>query len=289
MEDSILKLIKEITPLYNTYIENRRTISGMNALKIMWDIGDILDKYIEKFDIKPHKLYRLVYGKSEGSSNIIQRSYITREFLGRCYRIKNLFELKDQIELTFPNLRSFTLFRESMPFFDNPKYILDPLRKNDLVELLNSEEDPKIILSKIRVLQRRMIGKSNPRTQRLHELEGEKEIFIKSYNDIHKLIKINDFKRIQDSLQGMKKEYLENISAILGALVSEEIIAPSIIVNGSEPEPFGSLVKVLVKLHKDKGMKKRNRFRRLVPAERISRLSSMVFALTSEQLYRNYK
>jgi len=37
------------------------------------------------------------------------------------------------------------------------------------------------------------------------------------------------------------------------------------------------------------GMTKRNRFRRLVPAERISKLSSMVFALTSEQIYRDYR
>ena len=176
-----------------------------------------------------------------------------------------------------------------MPFFDNPKYTLDPLKKNNLVKLLNSEENLEIILSKIRTLQKKVIGKSNPRTQRLHELEGEKKVFIKSYNDIYKLIQTHDFKKIQNSLQGIKKEYLENISATLGALVSEEIITPSIIVNGSEPEPFGSLVKVLIKLHKDKEMIKRNRFRRLVPAERISKLASMVFALTSEQIYTNYK
>jgi len=289
MEDSILKLIKEITPLYNTYIESKRSISGMNALNIMWDIGEILDKYINKYGTKPHKLYRLVYGKSEGSSNIIQRSYITREFLGRCFRIKHIFESKDQIEFTFPNLRSFTLFRESMPFFDNPKYIMNPIRKNEIIKLLNSEEDPKIILNKIRILQKTFIGKTNPRTQRLHELDLEKDIFVKSYNEIYELIKIKDFKRIQYNLQGIKQESLENISAILGALVSEEVIVPSIIVNGSEPEPFGSLAKVLIKLFANKIMTERNRFRRLVQPDRISKLSSMVYALTSEQILKNYK
>ena len=70
-----------------------------------------------------------------------------------------------------------------MPFFDNPKYVMASEDKEVLIRLLNSDEEIKTILGKIRVLQRRRIGKSNPRTQRLHELEEEKEVFVKSYNE----------------------------------------------------------------------------------------------------------
>ena len=289
MNDSISQLIKNIVPLYNFYIGNRRTITGSNALKVMWDIGDILNRYIENHDIKPHRLYRIIYGKSEGNSNIIQRSYITREFLGRCYRIRKIFISKDNIESTFPKLQSFTLFRESMPFFDNPKYALNSQEKNKLIELLNSEENPQKILGNIRILQRRIIGISNPRTQRLYELEEEKNIFRKAYNEIYNLIDLRDFNKTEIYLQNIQKESLKNISAILGALVSEEIIIPNFIVDGNEPEPFGSLVKLLIKLFRTKSMTTRNRFRRLVPPERISRMSSMVFALTSEQAYKNHR
>ena len=45
-----------------------------------------------------------------------------------------------------------------------------------------------------RLLQKRKIGKSNPRTQRLRELEGEKDTFVESYNAVHKLIKMNGIK-----------------------------------------------------------------------------------------------
>ena len=289
MDDNVSKLISEITPLYNTYIENRHTISGKDALILMWDIGDILAGYINELDIKPHRLYRLIYGKSEGSSNIIQRSYITREFMGRCYRIRRIFESNDHIESIFPNLRSFTLFREAMPFFDNPKYIMNSEDKEVLIKLLNSDEETKTIFQKIKVLQRRRIGKTNPRTQRLYELEEEKDVFIKSYNEIYKLIRLRDFQKAQDNLQDVSKESLENISSILGSLVSEEVIAPSFKVSEKEPEPFGSLVGVLRKLRREKGMIQRNRFRRLVSPERISRLANMVYALTSEQAYNNYR
>ena len=55
MNNTISQIISEITPLYNTYIENRHAISGTDALILMWDIGDILAGYINELNIKPHR------------------------------------------------------------------------------------------------------------------------------------------------------------------------------------------------------------------------------------------
>ena len=87
-------LINSITPLYNIYKENSSILTGTQALEIMWEIGELLNKYIKKNKIKPHALFRDIYGKSENSENIIQKSYITREFQGRCYRIRTIFNSK---------------------------------------------------------------------------------------------------------------------------------------------------------------------------------------------------
>jgi hypothetical protein len=144
-------------------------------------------------------------------------------------------------------------------------------------------------LRRIRLLQKTRIGRSNPRTQRLGEWEEARDTFIEAYNAVYDLIRMNDFNKIHNILEGINNETLQNISAILGALVSEDIIVPEIIVNGKEPKPFGQLAQVLIRLFADTKMTERNRFRRLVPVERISKLSSMIFALTSEEAYRNYK
>ena len=98
-------LIQQITPFYNKFKDNN--ISAVDQIKTMWDIGEILKEYIQMNDVAPHTLYRAVYGKSEGTENIIQKSYITREFLGRCYRVRNIFSTKDQITREFPNLKNF--------------------------------------------------------------------------------------------------------------------------------------------------------------------------------------
>lgn len=128
---NINQLINDITPLYNKYKSTSKILSGNESLKIMWDIGDFLNQFINRHNIAPHKLYREVYGKSEGKENISRNTWITREFQGRCYRIYNIFSSERDIDQIFPTLKSFTLFREAMPFFDNEKYILKGKKRED--------------------------------------------------------------------------------------------------------------------------------------------------------------
>ena len=89
-------LIEKIIPLYNLYRSQSNQIIGVEALKIMWDIGDLLKGYLDENDIAPHALYRQIYGKGEGTKNVVQKSYITREFLSRSYRIRNIFKDKKE-------------------------------------------------------------------------------------------------------------------------------------------------------------------------------------------------
>lgn len=121
---NIVEIINKISPLQNSYKEAITRNNPQEALKIMWDIGDILNNYCKKYNIAPHNLYREIYGKSEGKKNIEQKSYIPREFQSRSYRIRNIFGSKREIDLILYNLKSTKAFLEAMPFFDNPKYKL---------------------------------------------------------------------------------------------------------------------------------------------------------------------
>ena len=158
------QLINSITPFYNQYKSQKDSITGTKALEIMWEIGDLLKSYIEEHSIKPHTLYRIIYGKGEGTSNITQKSYIPREFQGRCYRIRNIFKQKHNIAEMLPNLKSFTCFREAMPFFDNEKYILKGAEKVELLKLLNSDITSKDIIS---LLPKNRIGKKKPENTKI--------------------------------------------------------------------------------------------------------------------------
>lgn len=272
-------LIKEITPLYNHYKERSLSITGSEALITMWDIGKILSDYIKSTKIAPHKLYREVYGKSENDKNKTRNSWITREFQGRCYRIFRLFKDKDEINSNFPTLKSFTCFREAMPFFDNPKYLLKGSEKVELINLLNSDESISEIMKIIRKLQKQKIGIINPRTQLLSSLELEKKVFVDFYNYIFSLIKDTN----------IIKNYDTNLSPEILLLLSKNTLALS--QDGLKTNPMDSInvENQLLQQYYDqiklfaeqKNFVLIRRFRRVIPPERFVKLADLLYTLST--------
>jgi len=282
------KLIEDISPLYNSYKQTSRNIGGVKALQIMWEIGDLLRKTIEVSNIAPHNLYRKIYGKAEGQEDITQKSYITREFLGRSYRIRKIFKNKEDIQKDLPNLKTFIPFREAMPFFDNEKYILRGGEKEKLLSLLNSDSSPTLILNKIKLLQSEKIGRKNPRDQKLGELQPQKEIFINFYNYLFNLIKNNSYEFIEKFFADVDISILIKISSNTSALAQEGVKYIEI------PEfnlstQWVNYINMLNSLSTQVDAKERRRFRRLISPERIVRLAEMIQAVTSEASFKNFK
>src|SRR3989344_6327116 len=112
MSDQINKkdffgLIEEITPLNNRYRDLiKGGEKGTEILLVMWQVGSILEAFVNEHKIKPHNLYWRIYGKAEG----VRNSYITRDFLSYCLRIKKYFRESDTILKTFPHLQKYSLF-----------------------------------------------------------------------------------------------------------------------------------------------------------------------------------
>lgn len=284
---NLQKLIMEISPLYNSYKNSSKNISGLDALYIMWDIGNILKLKIEELNIAPHNLYRKIYGKAEGQVDITQKSYITREFLGRAYRIRNIFKNKDDIKKLLPNLRNFISFRESMPFFDNDKYVLKGVEMENLLKLLNSNNSPTLILKEIRLLQSQKIGKKNPRNQKFNEIEPLREVFIGFYNYLFNLIKNNSYEGVTKQIKYFNSSDISKISLNTGALVQEGLEYVVISENNFD-DRWVPYIKLLNYFSTQNDAKERRRFRRLISPERISKLSEMINAVTSEDSFRRF-
>lgn len=286
---SIENLISQMVPLYNEYRDQKKNITGTDALEIMWEIGDILKTYIDRHNLAPHKLFWTVYGNAEGTTNIEQKSYITREFQNRCHRIRRIFNNKEQIRHDLPNLKSFTTFREAMPFFDNQKYILVGSEREKLLSLLNSNLQPKRIIERIRKLQSQRIGIRNPRTQRLHEVEEEKQIFISFYNFIHKILQHDNYCQCIKELKGVDLDLVRAISKNLSALTQEGLKFHDLTIPKDLPNPWKEFCDAINRLITQTDPKTRRRFRRLIPVERMARLSDMLYGLLSEEDFTNFK
>jgi hypothetical protein len=277
---TLLGLIGKITPVFNNF---KSSSCGLEQMIFAWKIGLYLHEYINENNIKPHSLYREVYGKSEGSDNTDKKSYIPREFQGRCLRIYNIFESPESIKEIFPSLVSFTTFRESMPFFDNPKYKFIGKDRENLILLLNSNASASKVMKEIRLLLKKHIGISNPRTQKLDELSEEKQIFIDFYNNIYHLQK-NNLEGIKKILNknNYTKSLILDIAASTDALAEDGIQYHAINNDANNDMVWLKYINMLTGFSIDKNPKRIRRFRRVIEIKRIVMLSRMLVALTDK-------
>lgn len=252
----------------------------------MWDIGKVLQEEIAATGMKPHTLFREVYGKSEGATNIKQRSYIPREFQGRCHRVWLMFEDRADIVRQFPELISLTCFREAMPFLDNPKYVLRGEEREGLVKLLNSQTlSSAQALSDVRQLQKVRIGVSNPRTQHLSEMEDARLTFVHAYNEVFGLIKAGDWDATRNEVGDLAEDDLRRLSKNTNALAQEGIRVYEMHQGRGTNDIWHSYIELVIRLTERPNEKERRRFRRVVPPERIVRMAEMVFALADRRAF----
>lgn len=64
-KEELFNIINSITPLNNKYRDlSKAQNTGNQILRIMWQVGDLLEHFIAKHEIKPHFLYWQIYGKA---------------------------------------------------------------------------------------------------------------------------------------------------------------------------------------------------------------------------------
>lgn len=277
----ISKLIAEITPLYNQYKRQNKTISGVDALGIMWNIGDILRKFVKNNNMAPYSLFNKIYGNSENTKNITQNSYIAREFQSRCFRIRRIFINKEEIEQLFPNLQKFRLFDRALPFFDG-KYKLNGDEREKIIRLLNSSHSYKYIESYVENLKKEKINIKNPRTQRLSDLDSEKVVFVKFYNFIYHILK-KETNIIISQLKndGISKNDIRALAKNTNALSQDGLKFTKVNKENFYNIPLWmDYVEIIHKFNIQNNAKLVRRFRRIIPLSKIINLSDMLYTLS---------
>lgn len=284
-KQDLFNLIEQITPLNNSYRDLvRGSKNGAQILLLMWQVGSMIEAFTKKKNVKPHNLYWQIYGKAEG----LKTSYITRDFLSYCLRIKKYFHKSEDILAKFPRLQAYSLFREAFPLLENPKFKLSSDDEGRIINALNSTAALKTIKSMIIEIKAHRIGFKNTRTQKLSELKPITDNFISIYNDIHNLIKSNDRHQIDAFTDTIRKDLLLILSQAVSALTQENLFVPKVESTNVLPENWTIFV-TNIKLLLSSGIEVRNRFRRLVPPRKLFDLADMLNAFTTEQGVINYR
>jgi len=244
----------------------------------------MLDAYINENGIKPHALYWKIYGKAEG----VRTSYITRDFLSYCLRIKRYFKQVSDIRELFPSLRKYSLFRGAFPLLENNKYKLNGEQEARIIKVLNSKQSIKEILLEINNVKHSRIGIRNTRTQKLNEMKPITDNFVAIYNSVYSLIKDNEKSLALEVVHRVGKEYLNSLSQSVSALTQENLYNPDLQPREDLAEQWVTFATNLRLLH-EAPVETRNRFRRLVPPRKMDELADMLNAFISEGGITNYR
>jgi len=284
-KQKIFDLIEQITPHNNRYRDLvRNSEGGAEVLVLMWKVGDIIESFIKQHDIKAHNLYWQIYGKAEG----LKTSYITRDFLSYCLRIKKYFTKVENISDEFPHLQKYSLFREAFPLLENPKFKLSEDEGNEIIKVLNSNNTPQSIKKMILAIKARRIGIKNTRKQKLSEMRPITDNFVAIYNEVYSIIKGNDQARLENFMNSFQRDSLVKLSQTVSALTQENLYIPELEDRKNLPDHWTKFIDNLKYLLRTT-VETRNRFRRLVPPRKLFDLADMLNAVTIDHGVIDYK
>lgn len=280
MNDLIGRLIEEITPLNNKYREGiNANLLGKEILKIMWDVGEIL--FVNGIK-NVHPVAWAIYGKEKG----IRRSYITRDFLSYCFRVRKYFRARDEIDDKFPKLQKYSLFREAFPLLDNSKYSLNKREREELVNLLNSEQPVHSIKKKIIKIKREKLRIYNDRRQRLGEMVPVKENFIKIYKELSNLVLNNNLDEVKTFREKIGDRLLANLSQLCLSFTQEGLSFPKIDQDHIDKldGEWNIFCNTLIRLSSS-DIETRNRFRRVIPISKIMEVAEILNGVRTDEGY----
>lgn len=217
MDKYLLKIITELTKFNNQYRSlSKKSLTGYLILKIMWDAGDILKRYIEKMGLNPHELFWKIYGREKS----LQNSYITRDWCSYCYRIRTFFKSQKEIDKNLHGSYDYKTFREALPLLANEKY-RGNLSEKQLKSIYSLILDKKVPESrkkrKFGDMKKGVINIKNTRQQRKKDFEKEKELFSRLFKEI--LNRINE--KELEKMRSEHKDFFSELSRLFFSLSDE--------------------------------------------------------------------
>lgn len=258
-EELAIQLIRELAPLNNAFRQAvKEGMPGNKVLKILWDAGDVIcSKNIDHV----HKIAWQMYGKSDSR----RHSYLTRDYVAYCWRVRRYFQKREDIDQIFPKLKTHKVFKEALPLLTNPKYVLSSHEREEVYALLNNDSLMVTqIIDRLAKIKKRKLPINNPRTQRLHELDGIRQIFDKAFSNTG------------NKNLGLTKLHANYLSGLWLALVAEGRSYISKKPSGMQTigSPWKEVIELSIDLLQNKNIEDRNRFRRVVKPEELLRSSA---------------
>lgn len=215
--DQLTRLIDVVGPLNNIY---RTSTNPIEQIEVLWEIGEILDSYMNKYDLTLHELLYMIYDPY----STVKKSYITRDLGSYSYRIYKYYPKKSEIQDKLQGLQSYSVFREAIPLLFNESYGLNKNQKEKIYEMITSSDEHIEIKERLKEIKKDIKPIKNPRDQRSDEFEIQSSYLNSVFDDLQLIYRENEtFPSETNFLDTSQKR--ANMVKLLMALSSEIFIS----------------------------------------------------------------
>ncbi len=207
------------------------------------------------------------------------RSYLTRITLRYALIVRRGWRTRGELEKLIRGLRSFTVFREALPFLKGDREGIDEGDYREVISLLNSP-DTQAAIAYLKKLKAKKIGRRQQRGVSAATAQEHASNFLQAISQLEAAAFADDVAEPSDSLI--------RLSQIAVAIATEEPIAGWPLDSATLPERLSSIAEPL-RMAVQGGRSAVSAFRKAVGAERLMQAADLLNSLRSAETLAEWR
>lgn len=255
------RLIEQLGPLNNQWRDGSQAEKAL----ALWEMGEVLLNSVSK---PTDKLLWELQG----------RSYLTRITLRYALIVRRGWRTRGELERRIRGLRSFTVFREALPFLKGDREGIDESTYQQVVSLLSSP-DTQVAIAYLKKLKAKKIGRRQQRGVSAATAQENARNFLQAISQLEAAALDNVVE---------PSEALIRLSQIAVAIATEEPITGWPLDSVVVPEQLSSIAEPL-RLAVQGGRSVLSASRKAVGAERLMQAADLLNSLRSAETMAEWR
>lgn len=256
------RLIEQLGPLNNQWRDGSQAEKAL----ALWEMGEILLRSVFK---PTDKLLWEIQG----------RSYLTRITLRYALIVRRGWKTRGELERLIQGLRSFTVFREALPFLKGDREGIDGATYDRVVSSL-SNPNTQAAMAYLKKLKAQKIGRYHQRGAGAADIQEHADNFLQALSQL-------EATALADNAME-SAEALVRLSQIAVAIATDESINGWQMDSAALPEQFSSIAEPL-RLAAQGGRSMLAAFRKTVGTERLMQAADLLNSLRSAETLSEWR
>lgn len=256
------RLIEHLGPLNNQWRDGNQAEKAV----ALWEMGEVLLKSV------PDPSDKLLW-------EIQGRSYLTRITLRYALIVRRGWKTRGELETLIQGLRSFTVFREALPFLKGNREGIDETAYDRVVSSLSNSDTPAA-MAYLKKLKAQKIGRHHQRGASAAALQEHASAFLQALSQLEATALADE---VMESV-----ESLIHLSQIAVAIATDESIKGWQVDSAALPGQFSSIAEPL-RLAAQGGRSAVGAFRKVVGTERLMQAADLLNSLRSAETLAEWR